>query len=92
MHPKKPTYLHSRNGMRSKSVVSTDPSPFSSSSNGLIGTQFSGWRLFSKAWALTYIILPGSLLSLDRSWKKQLYFLQIIDFTIVTASETLTKI
>lgn len=43
-----PGHLHSRNGRRSKSTVSS-----SSSFHGLIGTLFSGWRVLSSAWPLT---------------------------------------
>lgn len=55
-------YLHSRNGIRSSSAVSSGSSLY-----GFIGTQFSGWRLDSNAWPLTYKILAGSLFNLERS-------------------------
>lgn len=57
--------LHSRNGIRSRSVVSS-----ASPCHGFICTQFSGWRLLSRAWPLMYMTLEGSLFSLERSYRK----------------------
>lgn len=48
---------------------------------GFIMAPFSGWRLFSRAWALRYMIFLGSLFSFERSCHKKLHLIYLNDHT-----------
>lgn len=48
---------------------------------GFITAPFSGWRLFSRAWALRYMIFLGSLFSFERSCHKKLHLIYHNDRT-----------